>query len=147
MAEIRTVTTLRRKQHQIEVAIADYEKRLTQARADLEHVNATITIFEASGDTNTLASYVDLQRLFKSGELAATCKAALADGPKDTREIAAYIVEVKGLDAGDTVLARAIMRRINYTLRVQARGGTLVVTGRYKDAYIWRLSGNQVVKK
>jgi hypothetical protein len=54
MAEIRTVTTLRRKQHQIEVAIADYEKRLTQARSDLEHVNATIAIFEASGDTNTM---------------------------------------------------------------------------------------------
>lgn len=142
MAEIRTVTTLRRKQHQIEVAIADYERRLTQARSDLEHVNATIAIFEASGDTNTLASYVDLQRLFKSGELAAMCKTALADGPKDTREIAAYIVETKGLDAGDNVLAKAIMKRLNYTLRVQARGGTLVVTGRYKDAYIWKLSGS-----
>jgi hypothetical protein len=48
-------------------------------------------------------------------------------------------VETKGLDAGDNVLAKAIMRRLNYTLRVPARGGTLVVTGRYKDAYIWRL--------
>lgn len=141
MAEIRTVTTLRRKQHQIEAAITDYEKRLMQARADLEHINATIAIFEASGNTNTLASYVDLQRLFKSGELAAMCKAALADGPKDTREIAAYTVEAKGLDAGDNVLAKAIMRRLNYTLRVQARGGTLIVIGRYKDAYIWRLRG------
>jgi hypothetical protein len=139
MAEIRTVTTLRRKQHQIEAAIADYEKRLQQARADLEHINAAITIFEASGNTNTLASYVDLHRLFKSGELAAMCKAALADGPKDTREIAAYIVEVKGLDAGDNVLAKAIVRRLNYVLRIQARGGALVVTGRYKDAHIWRL--------
>jgi hypothetical protein len=35
--------------------------------------------------------------------------------------------------------AKAVVRRLNYTLRVQARGGTLVVTGRYKDAYIWRL--------
>jgi hypothetical protein len=139
VAEIRTVTTLRRKQHQIKAAIADYEKRLQQARADLAHINAAITIFEASGDTNTLASYVDLQRLFKSGEMAALCKAALADGPKNTREIAAYIVEAKCLDAGDNVLAKAVNRRLNYTLRVQARDGALVVTGRYKDAYIWRL--------
>jgi hypothetical protein len=139
MAEIRTVTTLRRKQHQIEAAIADYKKRLRKARADLAHINAAITIFEASGETNTLASYVDLQRLFKSGEMAAMCKAALADGPKDTRQIVAHIVEAKGLDAGDRVLAKAVNRRLNYTLRIQARGGTLVVTGRYKDAYIWRL--------
>jgi hypothetical protein len=139
MAEIRTVTTLRRKQHQIEAAIADHEKRLLQARADLAHINAAITIFEASGDTNTLASYVDMRRLFRIGELTAMCKAALTDGPKDTREIAAYIVETKGLDGGDHVLAKAIVRRINYVLRIQARGGTLVVTGRYKDAYIWRL--------
>jgi len=58
------------------------------------------------------------------------CKAALADGPKDTREIATYIVETKSLEPGDCVLAKAIVRQLNYVLRVQAMGGTLDVTGR-----------------
>lgn len=50
MAEIRTVTTLRSKQAEIQRAIVGYEQRLAQARADLSHVIAAIAIFEASGD-------------------------------------------------------------------------------------------------
>ncbi len=48
MAEIRTVTTLRHKRDEIERSIANYEKRLAQAQADLAHINAAISIFEAS---------------------------------------------------------------------------------------------------
>jgi hypothetical protein len=40
MAEIRTVTTLRSKKAEIVALIAQYEKRLSQARADLSRVNA-----------------------------------------------------------------------------------------------------------
>jgi hypothetical protein len=47
MAEIRTVTTLRRKREEIKRAIRNYEKRLDQTRADLAHLTAAIAIFEA----------------------------------------------------------------------------------------------------
>jgi hypothetical protein len=40
MAEIRTVTTLRRKRDEISASIRLYEKKLEQARADLAHVTA-----------------------------------------------------------------------------------------------------------
>ena len=40
MAEIRTVTTLRRKRAQIAASIKLYEKQLAQARSDLAHVAA-----------------------------------------------------------------------------------------------------------
>lgn len=68
MAEIRTVTTLRFKRDDIERSIANYEKRLAQARADLSHINAAISIFEASGDPRGFPAYVDVQRLWKRGE-------------------------------------------------------------------------------
>src|ERR1019366_7940933 len=42
MAEIRTVTTLRSKRAEIIAAIANYEKKLSQARADLAHITAAI---------------------------------------------------------------------------------------------------------
>lgn len=139
MREIRTVTTLRTKQREIEAAIANYEKRLEQARADLAHVNAVITLFEASGDVNALAAYVDLHRLFRYGEIAAMCKAALADGPKNTREIAAYVIREKGLDAGDKVLAKTIAKRLIHALRQQQKARKIVGVGRQKQVYIWRL--------
>jgi hypothetical protein len=40
-------------------SIATYEKRLAQARADLAHMNAAITIFATSGDGNFVAPYID----------------------------------------------------------------------------------------
>jgi hypothetical protein len=67
MAEIRTVTTLRSKRAEIIAAIANYEKRLAQARADLVHITAAITIFEASGDVEEIPPYVDIHRCFKRG--------------------------------------------------------------------------------
>ena len=60
MAEIRTVTTLRSKRAEIIAAIVNYEKRLAQARADLAHITAAITIFEASGDIEEIPPYVDI---------------------------------------------------------------------------------------
>jgi hypothetical protein len=139
MAEIRTVTTLQFKRDEIETAIANYEKRLAQARADLAHINAAITLFTAAGDAEAVRSYVNLNRLFRYGELPALCKAALARGPKNTREIAAYVIKAKGFGAGDKVLANAIAYRAIHALRRHRRNGAVVSIGRNKAALIWRL--------
>jgi len=85
MAEIRTVTTLRRKRDEISASIKLYERQIARARADLAHVAAAIRIFEASGNAGDMARYVDTHRLFKRGEPVALCKAALAKGPMTTR--------------------------------------------------------------
>ena len=46
MAEIRTVTTLRRKREEIRRTIIAYDERLAEAKADLAHISAAITVFE-----------------------------------------------------------------------------------------------------
>src|ERR1700689_1773208 len=107
MSEIRTVTTLVAKRDEIERSIANYEARLEQARADLSHVNAVISIFEATGDRDTTTAYTDIHRLFQRGELVTICKAALAEhAPMNTRALVTHILAAKGLDGGDRVLAR-----------------------------------------
>src|ERR1700691_2740509 len=104
MAEIRTVSTLIAKREEIERAIAGYETRLEQARADLAHVNAVISIFEAAGDRDSTTAYTDIHRLFQRGELTAICKAALAEhGPMNTRALVTHILTAKGLDSGGEV--------------------------------------------
>jgi hypothetical protein len=58
---------------------------LEQARSDLAHVNAVISI-EASGDRDTTTAYSDIHRLCGRGELVTICKAALAEhGPMNAR--------------------------------------------------------------
>jgi hypothetical protein len=96
MAEIRTVTTLRSKRAEIIASIANYEKRLAQARADLAHITAAITIFEASGDLEEMPPYVDIHRCFKRGEAINLCKDALASGPLNTRQLALRVHGGKG---------------------------------------------------
>ena len=93
MAEIRTVTTLRSKRTEIISSIANYEKKLAQARADLAHITACITIFEASGDIEEIPPYIDIHRCFKRGEAITLCKEALAaHGPLNTRQLALKVM-------------------------------------------------------
>jgi hypothetical protein len=77
--------------------------------------------------------------MFKRGEMVAICKAALAKGPMNTRQLSAVLLDAKGLDASDKVLAKAISYRLIHALRIQARSGKLVGAGREKAARIWRL--------
>ena len=138
MAEIRTVTTLTGKRVEIEAAIANYESRLAQARADLSHINAVISIFEASGDRDATKAYTDIHRLFARGELVAICKAALASqGPMNTRALVAHILTAKGLDAGDKVLAKSVGARLIHALRMQAKRGKIAAKGKERGAIVW----------
>ena len=139
MAEIRTVTTLRSKREEILASIKLYEKRLAQARADLSHVSACITLFEASGDVAGVLSYVDTHRMFARGELMKLCKDALASGPKTTKELALHVMEAKGLNTGDKVLAHALASRMIHALRQQWRRGTIAGEGKVKGARVWAL--------
>jgi hypothetical protein len=144
MAEIRTVTTLTHKRDEITRAIVNYENKIAQAKVDLAHINAAIRIFEIGdepmGDAGkNVAPYVDIYRMFKRGEMVAICKAALAKGPMNTRQLSAVLLSAKGLDASDKVLAKAISYRLIHALRIQARSGKLVGAGRDKAARIWRL--------
>jgi hypothetical protein len=106
MAEIRTVTTLRRKRDEISRSIRLYEKQLAQAHSDLAHVTAAIRIFEVSSKPADMARYVDTYRLFKRGEPLANCAAALAKGLHDTRKLALAMMAARSMDRADTVLAK-----------------------------------------
>jgi hypothetical protein len=122
VAEIRTVTTLRRKRDEIRRLIRDYERNLDQARADLAHIAAAIAIFEGKGYNTELPAYADIKRLFRYAEGIKLAREALASGPKTTREIAGYIAQAKGLDPRDHVMAKVICRKIIHHLRRQYCG-------------------------
>jgi hypothetical protein len=140
MGEIRTVTTLRHKREEIRRSIIRYEEMLSQAKADLAHVSAAITIFEGTSEGKLPRAYIDMDRLFAWGETMRLAKAALeAKGPMDTNQLSIAIIEAKGLDAGDRVLAKSITKRIIHPLTQQARRGTLVVVGKRNSRCVWAL--------
>lgn len=142
MAESTTVVTLRNKQAAIQDAIERYENKLAQARADLAHVSAALTIFEASGDPLDFARYTNLRRLFRYREMFNICRDALErEGPLSTRELCDRVMRAKGLDVGDAVLARAIAFRLIQNLTMHLRRGNLVEAGRkrLRRERVWKL--------
>src|SRR4051812_25579930 len=128
--EIRTVTTLRNKRVEIERAIKGYKRSLEQARADLVHINAAIVIFEAKTPGEAMKPYDGIKRLFRDGEPVTLCEAALQAAPLTTRGVAVTVMEAKGLNLQDRVLARAIACRLNNTLKTQWRMGRLASLGK-----------------
>jgi hypothetical protein len=139
MAEIRTVTTLRRKRDEIARSIVEYEKRLAQARADLAHVNATLTIFEGGGEPGSHRVYVDLLRVFRYGEIAALCVKELAAGELTTRELAMRLLKFKGLDAGDRVLIKTVCLSVVQSMRGMERRRKVRMTGKRAGICVWAL--------
>lgn len=142
MAEIRTVTTLRRKRDEIVSAIKLYERQLEQSKADLSHVLAAIRLFEVDGDPKSIPRYADTHRLFKRGETWAICKEALgANGPMTTIELTQELLRVRKMETGDKVFARALNQRLVGSLRKQELRGLLRRDGKRKGVVIWRLPG------
>src|SRR5208282_544536 len=99
------------KRDEILRAIAGYEEKIAQAQADLAHVNATISIFGSSYEGDATRPYVNLSGMFKRGEMVGIAKAALANGPQNTRQLSAAVLKAKGLDPNDKVLGKAISHR------------------------------------
>ena len=140
MHEIRTVTTLRTKQEEIQRAIVGYEARLNQARADLAHITAAIAIFEATGAPGDMQAYVDVHRLWKRGELIRLCKGFLeSEGPLNTRQLAERAVKALGFETGDKVLTKTIALKIVQAMRQQYLRGTIGDAGKFRGARIWAL--------
>jgi hypothetical protein len=139
MPEIRTVTTLQRKRREIAASIKLYERRLAQARSDLAHVEACVRLFAASDKPSDIARYIDTYRLFKRGEPWAICAAALASGPKDTKELAIALLKAKGMDTGDAVLAKGLTNRLIHTLRMQQERGRVQRDGKRRGVIVWKL--------
>jgi hypothetical protein len=140
MAESRTIETLEKKRGEILRAIAGYEEKIAQAQADLAHLNATIMMFAAGNEGDATRAYVDINGLFKRGEMVAIAKAALASGPQNTRQLSAVLLKAKGLDPADKVLGKAISHRLIHALRIQARNGKIKSIGRDRAAKVWRLA-------
>ena len=95
-----------------------------------------ISIFEAVGDRDTTTAYI------VRGELVMICNAALAEhGLMNTRALVTHILEAKGLDGGDRVLAKSVAERLIHALRMQAKRGKIEIAGKERGAIVWAALG------
>jgi hypothetical protein len=140
MATPLGVSMLQKKRDKIRDTITAYEARLSQAQADLAHVNAALRLFAASSEPEDFPPYVDLNRVFRRGETTQFClKALREEGPLDTRQLTLRMMRAKGLDTGDKVLCQTIALRVVQALRMRAKRREIDGSERRKGVCVWRI--------
>lgn len=142
MALPHIVSTLRAKRDEIEAHIAELRRQLDRAERDLSHVNAVLTLYELSPETQTkFPAYANLNRLFAYGEMFKLCKRALEEAgkPLNTREIALAVIRMKGWDEADMQLRKAVAYRLIQSLGTAALQGRIANAGKQKGVRLWRL--------
>jgi len=81
-------------------------------------------MYETPDLTKRLPPLFNMKRLFKPGELIGLCRAALADGPQSSRQLAEYVLRRKeGMDASDRQMLAAVTHRVAMSLnKLRGRG-------------------------
>jgi hypothetical protein len=140
MSEPLILTTLRAKADALEAYINSAEADIKRARADLIHVLATMALFETPELGRRVPPLFNLKRLFRQGELIGLCRAALAEGPQSSRQLAEYVIRHKeGLDASDRQMVAAVTHRVAMSLN-KLRGRGIEHAGEKRGrAVVWRL--------
>ncbi len=140
MSDPQILNTLRTKRDEIERTIAYLEGKLKEARIDFSHVNAVMRLYEVGSDpTLQFPAHVDLNRLFRRGELVSLAKEALQSSasPMTTRELALAVAEAKGWDRDDKVLRSALAYRLVQALTMQAKRGKVLSPGKRGGVRVW----------
>lgn len=117
---------LKRKRAEMTGEIALCHARLQQLSADLEHLDATIRLFAPDFVQESILPkvFTPPKSWSKRGEMSRAVLSILrvAKGPLSTREIAAMIVDQRGLE-NDAGILNIMTRRVGHVLRDKRERG------------------------
>lgn len=119
---------LTRKRAQIAGQIEHNQLSLRRLVAELDHVDATIRIFNPAVDVGAIRSKpVPPRHAAFKGEVTRVVLDALREAtePVTSRDIALTLMNQRGLDPGDAALAVLMVKRVCACLRVQKRKGLI----------------------
>lgn len=124
MSTERTIASLYARRRRLTLGLQDFERRAEAYRAVLTEVEAELQALVPSA-----RAYTPRKRCphFTSREFSRACQDVLRDaGGKSltTDDIAALVMQCKGLETGDAVMRKAMRRRVWQTLRSMKRRGT-----------------------
>ena len=143
MTEPHVVSALRLKRAEISGHIHDLEKRIARQRANLANLDATIKLFSAGTNPDAIPPKRAYRRTryFAHNELSRLTQDVLgtASGPLTSAEIAAAVMQAKGMPSGDAAFKEIVTERTLTVLRRLAKRGAAVKHGTSRDAK-WALA-------
>jgi hypothetical protein len=143
MVEPHVISALRAKRAEISGHIHDLEKRVARQRANLANLDATIKLFSPGTNPDSIPPKRTYRRTryFAHNELSRLTQDALrtATGPLTSAEIAAAVMQAKGIAADDAAFKEIVATRALTVLRRLAKRGTVTKSGASRNAQ-WALS-------
>ena len=138
MTESLINKSLGEKRKEIQAYIGSLERDLEQARRDLSAIVATERVFQSRGPKVT--AYMNLAAMFPRHELPKLCMAAIqATSPISTKDIAAYVIKEKKLDAADKYVRKAITYRCVQVMRRWEKMRKVAREKKVGTAIVWAL--------
>ncbi len=116
MTEKHVVSALRLKRAEISGHIHDLEKRIARQRANLANLDATIKLFSPGTNPDAIPPKRPYRRAryFAHNELSRLTQDALraASGPLTSAQIAAAVMQAKGMPPGDAAFKEIVADRV-----------------------------------
>lgn len=142
MGDTYLITGLTAKRAEVSGIIADLEKCIAQHRADLVHIDAVLRLYAPEVEPESIAPKAVRKRndWFKPGELSRMVLDILrvAPAPMTGREIAAEVMQRRGIDAGDARTAHLVGKLVHNAVTRQAADLVEKVTD--GKAAAWRVA-------
>ena len=121
-----TLAGLIEKRRELAGKIEYHQNELRQAAADLDHLDATIRMFDPDADLEAIwpRPHPPRSQAFR-GEATRVLLAALrhADGPLTTAQLAERLMAERGQDVNDRRLRKTMIKRVGSSLRDHRRKG------------------------
>jgi hypothetical protein len=146
MERPNTVAGLVAKRAEIAGKIENLQDQLRELVIALDHVDATIHIFDPSIELEDIrARPVPPAHHAFRGEVTRIVLTTLRDAPRPltTAEIAQEVMMARGLDVGNKRLAKAFLKRVGACLRHWQVRGTISAAGERGGYKIWRTQTKQ----
>jgi hypothetical protein len=138
MSETHVVSALRSKRAEVAGYIAVLEKRASNWRARLAHIDGALKIFSPETDPDAIPARRSYRRsrYFQRGEFSSQCLKALREvgGPTTTAALVRSIMAAKGLPSDDPALFNAVNEKALCFLRGLVKRGIVSKTGVSRDA-------------
>jgi hypothetical protein len=143
MTNTHLVSALRLKRAEISGHIHDLEKRIARQRSNLANLDATIKLFSPGTNPDAIPPKRAYRRTryFARNELSRLMQDALrtASGPLTSAEIAAAVMQAKGMPADDMAFKEIVAKRALTVLRRLVKRGEVVKSGTSRNAQ-WALA-------
>lgn len=142
MADLHVVSALRGKRGELAGLIDGLQDQLRAAMIDLDHVDATLRMFDPDIELDEIRPkpLPPRHHAFKGQVTRAILAMLRAEGALDAKAITIRLMAERELNVADKTLAKAMQKRIGAALR-NLRERTLVASERGKGGLlVWRIA-------